>query len=34
MNFTIEVRDRVHFARIVRAIRALEPVARINRMKG
>jgi RelA/SpoT family (p)ppGpp synthetase len=34
MDFTIEVRDRVHLARILRRIRALEAVVRINRMKG
>jgi len=34
MDFTIEVRDRVHLAGILRRLRALEPVIRINRMKG
>jgi GTP diphosphokinase / guanosine-3',5'-bis(diphosphate) 3'-diphosphatase len=34
MDFTIEVRDRVHLARILRRIRSLEAVVRINRMKG
>jgi RelA/SpoT family (p)ppGpp synthetase len=34
MDFTIEVRDRVHLARILRRIRALEAVVRINRKKG
>jgi len=34
MDFTIEVRDRVHLAHIMRRIRALESVVRINRKKG
>jgi len=34
MDFTLEVRDRVHLARIMRRIRALESVVRINRKKG
>ena len=34
MNFTIEVRDRVHLARILRRIRSLESVVRITRKKG
>jgi RelA/SpoT family (p)ppGpp synthetase len=34
MDFTLEVRDRVHLARIVRHVRSLETVVRINRMKG
>ena len=34
IDFTIEVRDRVHLAAILRRLRALEPVIRINRMKG
>jgi RelA/SpoT family (p)ppGpp synthetase len=34
MNFTIEVRDRVHLAQILRHIRSLESVVRINRKKG
>ncbi|MEK7206501.1 MAG: ACT domain-containing protein, partial [Pseudomonadota bacterium] len=34
MNFTIEVRDRVHLAQILRRIRSLESVVRINRKKG
>jgi (p)ppGpp synthase/HD superfamily hydrolase len=34
MDFTIEVRDRVHLAQIMRRIRALESVVRINRKKG
>jgi (p)ppGpp synthase/HD superfamily hydrolase len=34
MDFTIEVRDRVHLAAILRRLRALESVIRIGRMKG
>ncbi|MDH4134076.1 MAG: TGS domain-containing protein, partial [Gammaproteobacteria bacterium] len=34
MDFTVEVRDRVHLAAIMRRLRALEPVIRISRMKG
>ncbi len=34
MDFTVEVRDRVHLARILRAIRRLETVVRVNRKKG
>jgi guanosine-3',5'-bis(diphosphate) 3'-pyrophosphohydrolase len=34
MNFTIEVRDRAHLARIMRVIRSNENVVRINRVKG
>jgi (p)ppGpp synthase/HD superfamily hydrolase len=34
MDFTIEVRDRVHLAHILRRLRAAESVIRISRMKG
>ncbi len=34
MDFIIEVRDRAHLAKIMRQIRSLETVARINRKKG
>ena len=34
MDFTVEVRDRVHLAQIIRRIRALESVVKINRKKG
>jgi (p)ppGpp synthase/HD superfamily hydrolase len=34
MDFTIEVRNRIHLAQILRRVRALETVVRINRMKG
>jgi len=34
MDFTIEVRDRVHLANIMRRLRSLEAVIRLNRMKG
>ena len=34
MDFTIEVRDRVHLAKILRRLRAAESVIRISRMKG
>ena len=34
MDFTIEVRDRVHLAHILRRLRAAENVIRISRMKG
>ena len=34
MNFTIEVRNRAHLARIMRVIRSNESVVRINRVKG
>jgi RelA/SpoT family (p)ppGpp synthetase len=34
MDFTLEVRDRVHLAQIMRRIRSLETVVRINRTKG
>jgi len=34
IDFIVEVRDRVHLATILRQLRALEPVIRINRMKG
>ena len=34
MEFTIEVRDRQHLARIMRRIRSLEAVVRINRKRG
>jgi len=34
IDFTIEVRDRVHLAAILRRLRAIESVIRIGRMKG
>ncbi len=34
MDFTVEVRDRVHLARMMRAIRRLETVVRVYRKKG
>ena len=34
VSFTIEVQDRVHLANIMRRLRKLEPVARINRGKA
>jgi len=34
MNFIIDVRDRVHLAKVIKKIRALENVIRINRVKG
>jgi (p)ppGpp synthase/HD superfamily hydrolase len=34
MDFTVEARDRVHLAAIMRRIRRLESVVRINRKKG
>ena len=34
MEFTVEVKDRVHLASIMRRVRALDTVARINRRKG
>jgi GTP pyrophosphokinase/guanosine-3',5'-bis(diphosphate) 3'-pyrophosphohydrolase len=34
MDFTVEVRDRAHLARIMRRIRSLEAVVRINRKRG
>jgi (p)ppGpp synthase/HD superfamily hydrolase len=34
MDFTLEVRDRVHLAAILRRIRSQEPVIRIARTKG
>jgi RelA/SpoT family (p)ppGpp synthetase len=34
MNFVIEVRDRAHLARILRAIRSKEQVVRVNRTKS
>lgn len=34
MDFVVEVRDRVHLARILRRIRAIESVVRLNRKKG
>jgi (p)ppGpp synthase/HD superfamily hydrolase len=34
MDFTLVVRDRVHLAQIMRRIRSLETVVRINRTKG
>jgi guanosine-3',5'-bis(diphosphate) 3'-pyrophosphohydrolase len=34
MDFTIEVRNRVHLANIMRRLRSLEAVIRLNRMKG
>ncbi len=34
MEFTLEVKDRVHLASIMRRIRALDTVVRINRKKG
>jgi RelA/SpoT family (p)ppGpp synthetase len=34
MDFTVEVKDRAHLAAIMRRIRALESVVRINRKKG
>ncbi|MFL6712570.1 MAG: RelA/SpoT family protein [Sulfurifustis sp.] len=34
MVFTVEVKDRVHLANIMRRVRALENVVRINRKKG
>ncbi len=34
MDFVIEVRDRVHLARIIRRIRSQEAVVRINRKRG
>jgi len=34
MDFTIEVRDRVHLAAILRRLRAFDFVIRLSRMKG
>ena len=34
MDFTVEVRDRVHLAQIMRRLRALDSVVRISRKKG
>jgi len=34
MHFTLEVRDRVHLARIIRRVRAYETVIRVQRTKG
>ena len=34
IDFTVEVRDRAHLAKIIRRIRSQEAVIRINRMKG
>ncbi|MBW8055408.1 MAG: hypothetical protein FVQ76_08875, partial [Nitrospira sp.] len=34
MNFTVEVRDRVHLAQIMRRIRLQGEVIRISRKKG
>ncbi len=34
IDFTVEVRDRVHLAKIIRRVRSQESVIRINRMKG
>jgi len=34
MDFTIEVHDRVHLARIMRRLRALDSVVRVSRRKG
>jgi guanosine-3',5'-bis(diphosphate) 3'-pyrophosphohydrolase len=34
MDFTVEVRDRVHLARIMRKLRGLETVVRVTRRKG
>jgi len=34
MDFTLEVKDRIHLARIMRAVRRQEAVIRINRRKG
>ena len=34
MDFTLEVRDRVHLAKILRRIRSQESVVRINRRRG
>ncbi len=34
MDFTVETRDRVHLAQILRAVRRLESVVRVTRKKG
>jgi len=34
MDFTIEVRDRVHLANLLRRLRSLDSVIRLSRMKG
>ena len=34
MSFTVEVKDRIHLARIMRRIRSQEAVVRLTRMKG
>jgi guanosine-3',5'-bis(diphosphate) 3'-pyrophosphohydrolase len=34
VNFTVQVRDRVHLADLMRAIRKIPSVVRINRAKG
>jgi (p)ppGpp synthase/HD superfamily hydrolase len=34
MDFVVEVRDRVHLARILRRVRSHEAVVKINRKKG
>jgi GTP diphosphokinase / guanosine-3',5'-bis(diphosphate) 3'-diphosphatase len=34
LNFTVQVRDRMHLARVVRAVRRVQDVVRIGRIKG
>ena len=34
VNFTVQVRDRVHLAELIRNLRKIPDVVRINRVKG
>jgi GTP pyrophosphokinase len=34
VNFTVQVRDRVHLAELMRNLRKIPDVVRINRVKG
>ncbi len=34
LNFTLQVRDRMHLARVMRAVRRVQEVVRIGRVKG
>ncbi len=34
LSFTVQVRDRMHLARVMRAVRRLPDVVRIGRLKG
>ncbi len=34
MHFTVQVEDRIHLARLMRSLRKIQEVVRLNRIKG